>query len=297
MRSKNTLGILAGLTAASIWGGMYVVSKVVLEVIPPFGLLVLRLILGLLSLGIIVAWRNDAKLSPKQKLSVVGIGVIGYGISLAFQFLGTKLSTAANGAVVTSTTPAFVFIFAYWILGEEFSKRRIGALILSTIGVIAVIDPRGARLSRDLFWGNLSLVAAAFTWALYSVLIRKATRNLDALPVTFVALMGGLLIAIPAGMWEFTQQAWGNVTLGIVAGVLYLGIISTALAAYLWNKAFEILEAGAASLTFFAQPVFGAVLGVTLLGEQLTPGLFLGGVMIGLGLWLGATMNSAAQGD
>jgi drug/metabolite transporter (DMT)-like permease len=297
MRTQNTLGVLAGLTAASIWGGMYVVSKVVLEVIPPFGLLGLRLLLGLLSLGVVVAWRKDAKIPPNHKISVVAIGVLGYGISLAFQFLGTKLSTAANGALVTSATPAFVFIFAYWILGESFSKRRWAALVLSTIGVLAVIDPRGARLSLDLFWGNLSLVAAALTWALYSVLIRKATRDLDTLPVTFVALFGGLLIAVPGGIWESTQQAWGNVTVSIVAGVLYLGIISTAAAAYLWNKAFEILEAGAASLTFFAQPVIGAILGVTLLGEKLAPLFFLGGAMIGLGLWLGATMNPTMQGD
>lgn len=297
MRTQNTLGILFGLTAASIWGGMYVVSKLVLEVIPPFGLLGLRLLIGILSLSLIVAWRKKPNISFGHKVSVVFIGVLGYGISLAFQLLGTKLSTAANGALVTSATPAFVFIFAYLILGEGFSVRRWAALILSSIGLFAVINPPGLGQSTDLFWGNLSLIAAALTWALYSVLIRKVTRDLDTLPVTFIALFGGLLIAIPGGIWESTQQNWGNITFGIVAGVLYLGIISTAIAAYLWNKAFEILEAGAASLTFFAQPVVGVILGATLLGEQLTPLFYLGGAMIGLGLWLGASINPSAKGD
>ena len=57
---------------------------------------------------------------------------------------------------------------------------------------------------------------------------------------------------------------------------------------YLWNMAFARLEAGVASLTFFAQPVVGAGLGALLLGEQLTGMFFLGGLLIGFGLLLAA---------
>ena len=51
-------GLISGLTAAAIWGGMYVVSKVVLEVIPPFSLLTIRLIMGALVLGLVVYFRS-----------------------------------------------------------------------------------------------------------------------------------------------------------------------------------------------------------------------------------------------
>jgi drug/metabolite transporter (DMT)-like permease len=73
----------------------------------------------------------------------------------------------------------------------------------------------------------------------------------------------------------------------VIAGVLFLGIISTALAMYLWNTAFALLEAGVASLTFFAQPVVGTALGAYFLGERLTPLFLIGGVLIGLGIYLG----------
>jgi len=108
MISKQTLGIIAGITAASIWGGMYIVSKVVLEVIPPFSLLTLRLLLGILGLGIFVGRRQGFKFNRTQGITVIIIGVTGYGFSLGFQFVGTKLSSAANGAVVTAATPAFI---------------------------------------------------------------------------------------------------------------------------------------------------------------------------------------------
>ena len=285
---KNRWGIFAGLTAASIWGAMYVVSKVVMEVIPPFTLITLRLLLGSLTLWLIIAFQGGIGLSRQQYLRVVGVGWIGYGVSIGFQFVGTKLSTASNGALVTSATPAFVLLFGAWILGERITKRRLAALGLATAGVIVVIDPRTVSLASEMFLGNLSLVAAAITWALYSVLIRKVTRDLDTLRVSLVAFWGGFIVAIPMGIREVNTIGVGEITAGVIAGVLFLGIISTALAMYLWNTAFVLLEAGAASLTFFAQPVVGAALGAYFLGERLTPLFLIGGVLIGLGIYLAA---------
>jgi drug/metabolite transporter (DMT)-like permease len=284
----NRWGIIAGLAAAAIWGGMYVVSKVVMEVIPPFTLITLRLLLGSLTLWIIIALQGGVGFTRRQLLQVLGVGWVGYGVSIGFQFVGTKLSTASNGALVTSATPAFVVLFGAWILGERITKRRLTALGLAMLGVIAVIDPRTASLSSELFLGNISLVAAAITWALYSVLIRKVTKDLDTLRVSLVAFWGGFFVAVPLGIWEMNTIGAGEITPGVVAGVLFLGIISTALAMYLWNTAFALLEAAVASLTFFAQPVVGAALGAYFLGERLTPLFLIGAVFIGLGIYLAA---------
>src|SRR5262245_16728483 len=119
--SKTLVGILCGLGAAAIWGGMYVVSKVVLEIIPPFSLVTLRLILGVITLAILLSLRRFPAISYRQIRQVLGVGFIGYGISLSLQFLGTKLSTAANGSLVTSATPAFVLLFAWILLKEQIS--------------------------------------------------------------------------------------------------------------------------------------------------------------------------------
>ncbi|HSM70483.1 MAG TPA: DMT family transporter, partial [Anaerolineales bacterium] len=99
--NRSILGLISGLIAASIWGGMYVVSKVVLDVIPPFMLLSLRLILGAAMLGGFVLFQRKSKLKKQQFRASFLVGFVGYGVSLAFQFIGTKLSTASNGALVT----------------------------------------------------------------------------------------------------------------------------------------------------------------------------------------------------
>jgi drug/metabolite transporter (DMT)-like permease len=174
VRSRR-IGLISGLAAASIWGGMYVVSKVVLEIIPPFTLVTLRLVLGILVLWIIVRSHGGTHFSPSQTLRLIAVGLIGYGVSLGLQFTGTKLSNASNGALVTSATPAFVLIFAAWILGERITSRRLVALFLATVGVIAVIDPRTAHLSPD-FSGQPHLDWRCLTWALYSVLVRLVPR-------------------------------------------------------------------------------------------------------------------------
>jgi drug/metabolite transporter (DMT)-like permease len=263
---------------------MYVVSKVVLDVIPPFSLLTIRLVLGAITLGLVIAMRPKSEFTRREFWSSFFVGVLGYGISLGFQFVGTKLSTASNGALVTSATPAFVLLFAPILLGEKNTPRRILALVISTIGVLAVIDPRNAELSPSLFWGNVSLLAAGLTWALYSVFVRKISKNANLLVSSAIMLVGGLPISIPAGVWEVSLQSIGKITPGIIGGILYLGIISTAIAMFLWNYAFAKLPAAVASLTFFAQPVVGTLLGWIFLGENITPLFLIGGVLIGIGI-------------
>ena len=291
--NKTVVGILCGLGAASIWGGMYVVSKVVLEIIPPFALVSIRLILGALTLLIVLLLRGFPAIATRQVWQVLGVGFVGYGISLSLQFLGTKLSTAANGSLVTSATPAFVLVFAWMLLKEKITWPRLVSLLLATLGVVAVIDPSSAQLNPELFLGNLSLIGAALTWALYSVLVRKTTQNLDVLPFSLIAFLGGLPITLPVGAWEARTLGIGEISLGVVGGILFLGIISTALAMVLWNTAFALVDASLASLTFFAQPVVGTVLGWLFLGERITPLFLLGGLLIGLGLVISSREEQA----
>jgi drug/metabolite transporter (DMT)-like permease len=281
-------GLVAGLAAAAIWGGMYVVSKVVLDVIPPFALLTLRLVLGTLVLAVVQARVGRLTSTPKQARAIVLIGALGFGVSVGLQFVGTSLSTAANASLVTSASPVFLLLFGGWILQEKITPRRLAALAVASLGVLAVIDPRSASFAPTLFRGNLALLGAAVTWGLYSVLVKRASAQTPTLEVSLLAFPGGLLVSVPLAAVEVSSPGLGSISPGVIAGVLYLGIVSTAVAMYLWNKSLAILEAGVVSLLFFAQPVVGAGLGAWLLGEPLQSGFWVGAGLIGLGLILSA---------
>ena len=272
-------------------------SKVVLEVIPPFTLLNIRLLLGIISLGSIILLKKGFRATRKQVGVILLVGIIGFGISLGFQFTGTKLSSAANAALVTSASPLFILLFGALILHERVTSVRLFALLLASVGVLIVVDPRAALYGGKAAIGNVLLLAAALTWGLYSVLIKKSSKDLNIIEVSTFAFIGGWFFSLPIMFSEIKSENIGTLTLPIILGVLYLGIIATALAMYLWNKSLDILEAGLVSLLFFAQPVVGVALGTLILDEVLNTGFWIGAGMIGLGLLIAARSDIARNSD
>ncbi len=285
--TNTARGAVYGLAAAAIWGGMYVVSDVVLTIVPPFTLLSMRLVMAVLILALIrVRLSHTSVPTRNQMLQLIGVGIVGFGISVGAQFVGTDKSTAVNGALVTSASPAFILIFAALILRERLTRQRIAAVLLASVGVIIIIDPAKADFSSSTFAGDVALALAAVTWGLYSVLVRRVSTILDTTTVSVYALSGGLLLTLPAALLELHDRPIGTVDGGTLLGILYLGVVSTAGAMWLWNRAFALVDASAASLFFFAQPLVGAVLGVLVLDQALTPNLIIGGLLIALGVLL-----------
>lgn len=280
---QTILGAIYLSLAASIWGGMYVVSKYVLDFIPPLTLVWLRFIIAFVVLyGILkLAEKKQKKkvtIRKKDWLLFAWIGFIGYFISITCQFIGTKLSDAHTGSLVTSATPAFMVIFAALILKEKLTARRLLSTIIATIGVIIVI---GWDIEiGSYFIGTIILVGAAITWALLSIYVKIASIQFSSLVITTYAIFFSLFFITPFMIWELQAASIGTVNTYVILGVLYLGIVSTAGAFFLWNKGLELLDASIGSLFFFFQPIVGSLLGWLLLNETLTSNFFIGGILI-----------------
>jgi len=280
---QTILGAIYLSLAASIWGGMYVVSKYVLDFIPPLTLVWLRFIIAFVVLyGILkLAEKKQKKkvtIRKKDWLLFAWIGFIGYFISITCQFIGTKLSDAHTGSLVTSATPAFMVIFAALILKEKLTARRLLSTIIATIGVIIVI---GWDIEiGSYFIGTIILVGAAITWALLSIYVKIASIQFSSLVITTYAIFFSLFFITPFMIWELQAASIGTVNTYVILGVLYLGIVSTAGAFFLWNKGLELLDASIGSLFFFFQPIVGSLLGWLLLNETLNSNFFIGGILI-----------------
>ncbi len=288
-------GAIYGLTAASIWGGMYVVSDIVLKVIPPYTLLTIRLIIGAAVLAFFLARMQGFKVSRRDILRLMGVGLIGFGISVGLQFVGTAKASAINGSVVTSASPAFILFFAWLILRERLTVIRVAAVSLASVGVLIILDLSKFDTSSQKFIGNLALAGAAVTWALYSVLVRKVSANYGTVTITFFALLGGLCLTVPASALELQTEQIKEITPGVLLGIAYLGVISTAVAMFLWNRAFALVEASIASLFFFAQPLVGVVLSNLLLNQPITRELIIGGSLIAVGVLLSMVRLNPAK--
>ncbi|CAM4178624.1 DMT family transporter [Bacillus sp. FH] len=280
---QTILGAICLSLAASIWGGMYVVSKYVLDFIPPLTLVWLRFIIAFVVLYMILKitekkQKKTVTIRKKDWLLFAWIGFIGYFISITCQFIGTKLSDAHTGSLVTSATPAFMVIFAAIILKEKLTARRLLSTIIATIGVIIVI---GWDIEiGSYFIGTIILVEAAITWALLSIYVKIASARFSSLVITTYAIFFSLFFITPFMIWEFQSNSIEHMNLYVVLGVLYLGIISTAGAFFLWNKGLELMDASIGSLFFFFQPIVGSLLGWFLLNETLNSNFFIGGILI-----------------
>ncbi|MDM5297053.1 DMT family transporter [Bacillus pumilus] len=284
--NEKYIGALYLAIAASIWGGMYVVVKVTVVVVPPLELVWMRYAVAGVVL-IFTIWRlgYSFRLDRKDIPLIVVIGLIGNFLSIVTQEIGTMYTTAQMGAVITSATPAFMALFAFFLLKEAITVRKCISILLATVGVMIMIGR--VAVQTDEFVGGLSLVIAAFTWALMSVLLKRVPGTYPQVVTTTYAIIVAFIALTPPVLYRLPQldveqmvrpEIWG--------GILYLGIISTALAFFLWNKGLQLMDASSGGLFFFFQPVVGTTLGWLLLGEDIGIRSFIGILCIFLGVYI-----------
>lgn len=277
--TKNHLGSIYLALASIIWGGMYVVSKVLLTVIPPLELVWLRYIVALITLiTASVLTRQSWRIQRRDLPLIIAVGVIGYALSIWTQFVGTMLSSAQMGAMITSATPAFMVIFARLLLKEKITFRNGSSTFLATIGVLCIVGI--GDIGRSYQLGGLVLGVAALSWALMSVIIKLIPSSYSQLVVTTYAIFTATVIITPFSVSQIDQtQLQTLLQPSIWSGILYIGIVSTAGAFFLWNKGLQMVDAASGGLYFFFQPLSGTLLGWLFLGEQ-----------VGITFWIGAAL-------
>jgi drug/metabolite transporter (DMT)-like permease len=288
-------GFLAALAASAIWGGMYVISRVVLEVIPPLPLVALRMLISAVAIfSFFILLRRNWRIPRSAWTRVVIMGVVGYVISISAQFMGTKLAGAALGSLITTASPLFTVAIAALAGLEKVASR---AWLGLGLGMVAVFLLSGVSDGGDIT-GALWLVVAAVTWGVLGVVGGQTVANLDAFAVTAWASLIGFIGTFALTPFETSPIRFEAINVPVVLGILYLGVVSTAVAFALW--VYGVSRAGSvlSGIAFFAQPIVGSLLGALLLGEQLSPNFLMAAGLLFLGAWLArpeAQQHKAAQ--
>ena len=288
---KRLLGGIFLTLAASVWGGMFVAVKIAVEYIPPIPLVWMRYIVAFLVLAAVVVYqRENLKIARKDIALLLSIGVIGHTISIVTQEYGTMFSSAQMGSVITSATPAFMLIFAAWLLKEKMTVRKILSIILATVGVILIAGVDSMDMSKQL--GAFCSTVAALTWALMSVMLKLIPSRYSPLQINFYAVLTAIICLTPVNLPTVSALPWDKILQPEIIGcVVYMGAISTAIAFLLWNKGLLLMEAGASGLFFFFQPIVGTFLGWLILDEQITLSFWIGSLLIFIGVFLVTVRN------
>ncbi|MBI0580721.1 EamA family transporter [Neobacillus cucumis] len=273
------VGSLCLLAAAGMWGGMYVVGKYALEYISPFVLLWLRYLIAFVILFICWFFQKRELINRKDLPLIAWLGFIGYLVSNGGGFVGTQLSTAHMGALLSAASPAFSLVLAYFLIKEKLTWKKLISVVTSMCGLILTIGFEGGAHGRLL--GNLVLLLGAFAWALYTVNVKGIGEKYSSLTITTFATGAALLLTTPAMLMDLEPQDLVNIQKPtILMGTLYLSIIATAAAFFLWNKGMEMMEAGIGSMFYFFTPVIGGLLSWIFLKENISQGFIAGGLLI-----------------
>ena len=285
MSSKKIGAIFLSL-AASIWGAMYVVVKVVVEVVPPLELVWIRYVIAVIALATIgICMKQSWSIAKRDWLMIFLVGLIGNAISIVTQEMGTMLSTAQMGAIITSTTPAFMVLFARFILKEKITFKKCFSIVLATIGVGIIVGNGQIDVSQQL--GGFYLLVAALTWALMSVLVKKIPQQYSQIVITTYSSLVAVCLLTPVVVPRLKYLDISSILQPTISGgLIYLGIVSTAGGFLLWNKGLQLMNASSGGLFFFFQPIVGTFLGWLLLDETIGLSFWLGTMLIFSGVFL-----------
>lgn len=277
------------LAAAAIWGGMYVVSKWGFARIPPLTLGFLRVALGAAVLYAAVGQRRpELDAGDRRRFLVLGGWV---AATIATQFVGTELTSASQGSLLTVLTPVFTVALGAAVLDEAVTGRKLAGVALATAGTLVVLAGQYdlAATATGNAAGVALLLAASLCWAGYTVWGLPVVRRYSALTAaTYSTVAATPMLAVGAAveLWVLRPPLAPALSPGALLAVAYLGVASTALAWYLWYTGLAAVPAGTVAVFFFAQPVVGAALGALLLGEAVGAGFAAGGALMGLGIWV-----------
>lgn len=269
------------IAAAVLWGSIGVAGRVAFRAgVTPLEAAFLRALIAFLAVGSIVLATDPSLLRIRR--GDLGLFAAFGAVSIAAFFFvylyAISRTTVATAAILLYTAPVFVIILSALLFREPFTRAKGIAVLLAFAGCVLVVrgyDPAALRVNLP---GVLAGLASGLTYAMYSIFGKTALRRYSPITTLTYALGFGAVIlgaaALPLGAVRLAHPsaAW--------ASIVYLALITTLLAQWLYLAGLRHVEAGRASLVATLEPVIAAILGFALLGEGLERWQILGGALV-----------------
>ncbi|MCW4384862.1 DMT family transporter [Salinibacterium sp. SYSU T00001] len=264
------------------WASAFVVIRAVAEDFSGGGLALGRLAVGALALGVVMIGRRWVRPTRREWLLVIVFGLSWFSVYNVALNVAEQYLDAGTTAMLVNIGPLLIALGAGLFLGEGIPRwLAIGALV-AFIGVVLIGIATGSGFgdSRGVLWA----LAAALTYAIGVLCQKPVLRRLPAAQVTWLGCVIGAIGCLPfAGALVTELQA---APLASVLGVVYLGVVPTAIAFSTWAYALGRMPAGRLGVTTYVVPALVVLAGALLLGEIPPLLAIIGGVtcLVGVGL-------------
>jgi drug/metabolite transporter (DMT)-like permease len=230
---------------------------------------------------------------------MVFLSVLGVPAFNTINYAALHTTTATNSALINSACTAMIIAVNYLMFRVRATARQWAGLAISLVGVMIIVsrgDPR-VLLALEFVRGDVMLLSAALSWAVYTACLRWRPRELEPLTFAGASILVGVLALAPLYWWEASRTAPVVVTPGVVTAVAYIGIFPSVLAVLFWNKAVAEVGANRAAQFMNLVPVFGITLAVIFLGEALAGFHVAGAAIIFSGIYLATARSGRSTGS
>jgi drug/metabolite transporter (DMT)-like permease len=265
--------------AAACWGLGTVMSKGVLDYLPPLLLLVVQLVGSLFFLWTAVFSRRTRPEIDGRAWRLGLTGLLNPGLAYTFGLLGLALTTASMSTLIWAAEPALILLLAWLLLRERLTRSL---LFLSAVALAGAVMVVGAGTSGVLS-GNLLVFTAVLCCAIYTVWTRHLIAGVE--PLVLVTLQQTVSLAWALLIWpiELWSMDWVIILaippkvwlLALASGIVYYG-----LAFWFYIAGLKETPASLASLFLNLIPIFGVSGAMLFLGERLGPLQWAGAMLI-----------------
>lgn len=277
---------LVWLILSLIWGSTWLFIKLGLEDLPPITFAGIRFVIACAILLVLIRARSIPLPDNRRDWGLLAVtGVLSFCLNYGLVFWGEQYISSGLAAVLQATLPAFGLVIAHFHLpGERMTWSKIFGVVLGFAGVVVVFSNQLAIAGGKALAGSIALVLSALFAAYSNVLVKAYGRKLDPAVLSggqmFFGLIPLLLIGIPLEGNPFNFH-WTPMA---VVALLYLAVVGSVIAFMLYYWLVHHMDVTKTMLISLITPVVAVVLGMVVLGEDLSWRTVAGGIMIMVGV-------------
>ena len=291
MKNKNNLAYLILILTTIFWSGNFIVGKAASTFqIPPFSLNFYRWFFA----GLILFPFTYKEIFNKKKyiLENIGffiiLGITSITIFNSIVYYSLYYTQVISGILMISTIPVWIIFISSILNIEKTNIFQIIGVIFSLTGVIFIITKADLNLIKNLDFnkGDLSMVVAMFSWAVYSALLKSKKYEISQFALLQVVIITGLIFLIPI---YFIEMYLGHlIVLGkpFILTLTYVVLFPGLAAFFFWIKGISLIGANRAGIFLHLMPIFGAAMAMIIFNEKFMYYHIFGAIFIVAGIAL-----------
>lgn len=287
--NQSTAAKIALFVTAALWGSTFTIGKIASEVFSPSFIIALRFLIAAIAL-LFVAYPQRKQLDRKYFVDGFWMGITLFA-SYLLQVAGLALDTSPGKSAFLSTTYSVMVPFLYWFVTKDRPKVHhivCVFLCLSGVGVLSLSGGWGMSA------GDILTVLSGVPCAVNIVISAIVCRDRNVLLLTTIELW---VVTVLASLCVFIGGSFpAEFPMAAVGGIVYLGLLATALCLYLQSYGLKYAEPAIGGMLLSLESVFGVIFSVIIYHENITLRMLLGFVVIFaailLSQWDGKTQSS-----